>query len=51
MKHECPNCEQFKYEQQTSVRGCGWRLFIVVPLFSLLIPGASSFYGGDTSFL
>ena len=50
MKYECPNCEQFKYEQQTSVRGCGWRLFIVVPLFSLLIPGASSFYGGDTSF-
>ena len=50
MKYECPNCEQFKYEQQTSVRGCGWRLFIVIPLFLLLIPGASSFYGGDTSF-
>jgi hypothetical protein len=50
MKHECPNCEQFKYEQQTSERGCGWRLFIVIPLFLLLITGASSFYGGDTSF-
>ena len=50
MKYQCPNCEQFKYEQQTFVRGCGWRLFIVISLFLLLIPGASSFYGGDTSF-
>jgi hypothetical protein len=35
MKHKCLNCDQFNYEQQTSDRGFGWRLLIVVPLLSL----------------
>ena len=50
MKHKCPNCKQFKYEKGWSNRGCGWILLIGVPLFSLLIPGASAFYGGEMSF-
>jgi len=50
MKYECPHCKQFTYEKGMSNRGCGWILLFGVPFFSLLIPGASSFYGGDTSF-
>jgi hypothetical protein len=47
MKHECPNCKQFKYEKGWSNRGCGCILLIVVPIFTLMIPGASGFYGGN----
>ena len=50
MKHQCPNCKQFTYEKGTSNRGCGFILLFGVPLLSLLMPGASSFYGGDISF-
>tara|TARA_B100001093_G_scaffold493770_1_gene536300 strand:- start:157 stop:441 length:285 start_codon:yes stop_codon:yes gene_type:complete len=50
MKYECPNCNQFTYEKGWSKRGLGWRLLVGLPLFSLLIPGASAFYGGDVSF-
>ena len=44
---KCPNCNQFKYKKAMSNRGCGWILLIVVPIFTLMIPGASGFYGGN----
>lgn len=50
MKHQCPNCKKFTYEKEMSNRGCGFYLLFGVPLLSLLVPGASSFYGGDISF-
>lgn len=46
MKHECPNCKQFKYEKAMSSRGCGWILLIGVPIFGLMMPGMAGFYGG-----
>lgn len=48
--YECPNCGQFKYKKQMSVRGCGWRLLLIVPIISLLIPGGSRYHGGNMSF-
>ena len=48
--YECPNCGQFKYKKQMSVRGCGWRLLLIVPILSLLLPGASRYHGGNMSF-
>ena len=50
MKQQCPRCGQFKFEKIWSRRGCGLFLMFGVPLFSLFfVPGASSFYGGNTS--
>jgi ssDNA-binding Zn-finger/Zn-ribbon topoisomerase 1 len=46
MKHECPNCKQFKYEKGWSNLGCGFILLLGVPIFIGMIPGASGFYGG-----
>lgn len=48
--YECPNCGQFKYKKQMSVRGCGWRLLLVVPILGLFVPGGSNYFGGYTSF-
>jgi hypothetical protein len=46
MKHECPNCKQYKYEKGWSNLGCGFTLLLGVPILIGMIPGASSFYGG-----
>lgn len=50
MKQQCPHCGQFKFEKTWSRRGCALFLMFGIPLFSLLIPGASDFYGGNSSF-
>jgi len=35
---EWPNCKQFRFKKQISVRGCGWRLLLGVPVLDLLSP-------------
>ena len=49
MKHQCPNCGQYKFEKTMGTKGCALVLVFVVPIFTLMIPGASSFYGGNLS--
>lgn len=50
MKEKCPNCGQFKFEKSWGRVGCGFFLLLGVPIISLLVPGSSSFYGGNTLF-
>lgn len=49
MKHKCPNCGQFKFEKTMGTQGCALVLIFGVPIFTLMIPGASNFYGGNSS--
>ena len=48
--YECPNCGQYKYSQNMSTLGCGVSLLVLVPILCLLIPGGSSYHGGNVSF-
>jgi len=48
--YECPNCGQYKYSQNISTLGCGVSLLVLVPILCLLVPGGSSYHGGDVSF-
>jgi hypothetical protein len=50
MKYKFPNRGEFKYESGCTNRGCGVFLIFAIPIISLLTPGASGFYGGNTSF-
>jgi predicted RNA-binding Zn-ribbon protein involved in translation (DUF1610 family) len=48
--HECPKCGHYKYSANMSNLGCGVMLLVIVPIICLLVPGGSSYYGGNTSF-
>jgi len=50
LKQKCPNCGQFKFDEKIGRMGCSLLLIFGIPLFSLLVPGSSSFYGGDMDF-
>ena len=50
MKHKCPNCGEFKFEEKLGKVSIGSSIILFSILGFLFTPGGSKYHGGDISF-